>query len=81
MFSNLKSNTGDQINVRVEFAKPSLTKLVLTFVFVEFTICLTYLFFNDYILNILFEIIVKIFNPFVLKIYLFIVPYNNDCTI
>ena len=24
--------------------------------------------------------IVKIFNPFVLKIYLFIVPYN-DCTI
>ena len=53
----------------------------LTFVFVEFTICLTYLFFNDYILNMLFEIIVKIFNPFVLKIYLFIVPYNNDCTI
>ena len=32
------------------------------------------MFFNDKIL--IFEIIVKIFNPFVLKIYLFIVTYN-----
>ena len=38
------------------------------------------LFFNDEILKILFKIIVKIFIPFVLKIYLFIVPYH-DCTI
>ena len=34
------------------------------------------LFFNDETLKILFKIIVKIFIPFVLKIYLFIVPYN-----
>ena len=52
----------------------------LTFAFVESTMCLTDLFFNDNILKMLFEIIVKIFNPFVLKIYLSIVPYN-DCTI
>ena len=36
--------------------------------------------FNDKILEILLKIIVKIFDPFVLKIYLFIVSYN-DCTI
>ena len=36
--------------------------------------------FDDKIFKILFKIIVKIFNPFVLKIYLFIVSYN-DCTI
>ena len=36
--------------------------------------------FNDEILKILFKIVVKIFNVFVRKIYLFIVPYN-DCTI
>ena len=36
--------------------------------------------FNDKIFEILFKIILKIFNPFVLKIYLFIAPYN-DCTI
>ena len=35
------------------------------FVLVESTICLTYLFFNDKIFEILFKIIVKIFNPFV----------------
>ena len=29
VFSNLKSNTGHQIIVRVEFAKPTSTKLVL----------------------------------------------------
>ena len=37
------------------------------------------LFLNDKILKI-FKIIAKIFNPFVPKIYLFIVSYN-DCTI
>ena len=42
------------------------------FVFVESAICLTYSFFNDKILKILFKIIAKIFNPFVFKIYLFI---------
>ena len=50
------------------------------FVFVESTICITYLFFNDKILKKLFKVIVKIFNPIVLKIYLFIVSYS-DCTI
>ena len=39
-----------------------------------------FFFFNDKILKILFKIIAKIFNLFVLKIYLFIVSYN-DCTI
>ena len=42
--------------------------------------CLAYLFFNDKVLKILFKIIVKIFNSFVLKIYLFVVSYN-DCAI
>ena len=51
-----------------------------SFVFVESTTCLTYLFFNDKILKILFKIIVKMYNPFVLKIYLSIALYN-DCTI
>ena len=52
---------------------------------------LIYFFFNDKIkkkankikytkILKIFRIIVKIFNPFVFKIYLFIVPYN-DCTI
>ena len=41
---------------------------------------LAYLFFNDKVLKILFKIIVKIFNSFVLKIYLFVVSYN-DCAI
>ena len=49
-------------------------------VFVESTICLTYLILNDKILKISFKIIVKVFNPLLLKIYLFIVPYN-DCTL
>ena len=44
----------------------------------ESTINLTFLFFNDKILKILNSL--KVLNPFVLKIYLFIVPYN-DCTI
>ena len=35
------------------------------------------MFFNNKILKILFKIIVKIFNPFVLKIYLFIVSHND----
>ena len=51
-----------------------------TDVFVESTICLTYLILNDKILKISFKIIVKVFNPLLLKIYLFIVPYN-DCTL
>ena len=45
----------------------------------ESTINLTFLFFNDKILKILLNSL-KVLNPFVLKIYLFIVPYN-DCTI
>ena len=49
----------------------------LNFCFCWVHICLTYLFFNNKILKILFKIIVKIFNPFVLKIYLFIVSYND----
>ena len=35
------------------------------------------MFFNDKIFKILFKITVKIFNPFVLMIYLSIVSYND----
>ena len=40
-----------------------------------------FVFFNVQILKILFKIIVKIFNPFKFKIYLFIIPYNDRTTV
>ena len=36
------------------------------------------LFFNDKFLKILFKIIIKMFNSFVLNVYLFIASYNDS---